>query len=211
MAVITNYEKTVLVLLDRDGVVCANRKHGVLSYSEFRPVPGLRNSLKKFSGARFRVGIITNQPYLSEGLLSAYDRDRINKHLSDTAIRSGIERSHFTIKVCPHARLAGCRCRKPNIGLVEQVVKHFRLDTRRLRLYIVGDTPRDMETADNYYKRVLAHRGVSRNCVTRVLIKWRYGDNKADAELVKHGHGQDFVVRSLDSAARLILKLERER
>jgi heptosyltransferase-2 len=50
------------------------------------------------------------------------------------------------IYFCPHHPDDGCRCRKPNVGMVERAVSELQLDLRRS--YLIGDHARDIQLAN---------------------------------------------------------------
>jgi D-glycero-D-manno-heptose 1,7-bisphosphate phosphatase len=201
----------VLVLLDRDGVLCKNMPAGMHGLANFKPVPGLHRAMQKLGKMGVRVGIITNQPDVSRGLLSVAELARVNKKVIDEAIAAGIRRSDFTVKVCPHTVEDRCSCRKPKAGLVEQVVGHFRLNPRSLKVYIVGDKFTDLEALENYYHETLKPLGISRDRIVTVFLNWRYGEQSEERTYMIVGNrkiSQDIEARSLYSAVDSIAKRE---
>ena len=51
------------------------------------------------------------------------------------------------IYYCPHHPDDNCRCRKPEIGLLEKAVKDFEIDTSKS--FIIGDRMLDVEAGRN--------------------------------------------------------------
>ncbi len=200
-----------LVLLDRDGVLCDNSAGGVLRYADFKFVPGLAKSLHCLS-SKFRVGVITNQPYVRRGQMDIGELRQMDRKLTDAAMNSGIRPSNFTIKECIHDEPDKCNCRKPKTGLVEQVVKHFNLDIKKVRFYSIGDKFTDLETMENYYRRFLRPCGVSRSNVTTIFLSWKYSDPSRERVYKVKGDFKivpDITVRSLASAVSAIMLRER--
>jgi heptosyltransferase-2 len=67
------------------------------------------------------------------------------------------------IYFCPHHPDDGCRCRKPNVGMVERAVSELHLDLKRS--YLIGDHARDIQ---------LAHRvGAKAILITTALVDAR--------------------------------------
>lgn len=200
-----------LILLDRDGVLCGNRKNGIRSYSEFKLVPGLSESLKRLRAENLRIGVITNQPDISRGLLKQDLLKRMNNVIIKKAEGAGIKSSHITVKVCPHTKEDNCECRKPQIGLVNKVIAGFKLDPTRTNFYIVGDKLIDLQTLENYYRQELLPKGISRKNTVTILLEWKYGDRSKERRLMTAGNAKvvpDFNTHSLESATSLIMKLE---
>ena len=79
-----------LILLDRDGVLCGNRKNGIRSYSEFKLVPRLSESLKRLRAESLRIGVITNQPDISRGLLKKDVLKRMSNVIIEKAKNAGL-------------------------------------------------------------------------------------------------------------------------
>lgn len=200
---------SALVLLDRDGTLCRNMRGGVLKYSDFKLVPHLRKSLARINSAQLRIGVVTNQPYIGERLLSKRTLERMDRILATEARKAGIR--NFTIKYCPHAHGSDCDCRKPKPGLIRQAVREFGISPYSLRFYIVGDNLRDIRTLENYYDEVLRPRGVPRRAIKTIYLVWKYGEQRKPGPL-KTSDGRrikpDLIVHSLDGALEYIARKE---
>ena len=198
-------DRIALVLLDRDGVLCDNADGGVRDLSMFKLVPGLVGSLARLKGNNFRVGIITNQPNVTEGTLSMADFDRMSAILREKAADAGIKPENFVIEVCMHGKDSMCDCRKPKTGLVKKVVEDFKLNPREVDFYIVGDMIREILTLKNYYNEVLMPLGIDVKARTTILLNWKYGRDRGNiSEELRKLATADCEVQSLDDALRLI-------
>ncbi|WP_433222773.1 HAD-IIIA family hydrolase [Dactylosporangium sp. CS-047395] len=126
------------VLLDRDGTLVEDVPYNnepVL----VRPLPGARAALDRLRATGLRLGVVTNQSGLARGLVTAEQLWRVNARIEE------LLGPFDTWQVCPHDELAGCPCRKPKPGLIQQAARE--LGTTPERCVVVGDIGRDMEAA----------------------------------------------------------------
>ena len=131
------------VLLDRDGVLVVERPGYVLSPDQVDLLPGAASAVGRLTLAQRRVFVITNQSPVGRGLLSPRRLDAIHRRLSELiAAEGGRICGYF---VCPHTPIDGCRCRKPQPGLLHQARDVGGVDLDRATL--VGDALSDVEAA----------------------------------------------------------------
>ncbi len=137
------------VLLDRDGVINALVYHedaGVIDTpykrSQFKLLPRVPEAIRLLNDLGLKTAIVSNQPGIAKGqlkpaTLKAFER----KMLSE--IRSGggrIDRIFYCLhhpKAKQPELRQTCRCRKPEIGLLEQAAGDLRVSL--LECYMVGD------------------------------------------------------------------------
>jgi histidinol-phosphate phosphatase family protein len=175
-------------------------------------VPKLSASLRKLAPENFRIGVITNQPDISRGLLSRKDLARMNSSLANRARASGIRPRNFTVKVCPHSTEDRCACRKPKTELIRRVMRQFKLDPKRTRFYMVGDRLLDLQTMENYYSEALKPLGIPRSRLTTILLVWKYGDPSERRRFMTEGDARvvpDFKLNSFESAVNLMIRLDK--
>jgi len=134
--------KDITVFLDRDGTI--NQDCGYLaSPEEFQFFPDVLENLARLNHLGARVIVVTNQSGVARGFLSESDLVAIHRKLEKSL------RDHGGwldgVFYCPHHPDAGCRCRKPNPGLVEQAQRLLDVDISKS--YLVGDKQCDMELA----------------------------------------------------------------
>ncbi len=140
-----------VVVLDRDGVINADREDYVKSVDEWQPIDGSLQAIGRLTRAGYEVVIATNQSGIGRGLYEATAVDEIHRHLRYEAARYGGRIAGFY--VCPHAPLAECGCRKPAPGMLQKIAADFGLPTETL--IVVGDTGKDLAAA-----RAVGARGV---------------------------------------------------
>lgn len=128
------------VLLDRDGVLNLDRAESVTTIDALEVAPGAREGCARLRAAGYRLLVVTNQACVGRGQLTMETLDTIDAELNRRL--GGAIDAFF---VCPHDDRAGCRCRKPAPGLLEQAVAAWRLEPAGT--WLVGDDTRDVEAA----------------------------------------------------------------
>jgi len=86
---------------------------------------------------------VTNQACVGRGVLSTSELDRINTELGRL-----LEGRISGWYVCPHASDAGCSCRKPGTGLLEQAAEAWSFEPGVT--WLVADDVRDVEAARRF-------------------------------------------------------------
>src|SRR5690606_36448761 len=114
-----------LLILDRDGVINQDSPDFVKSPEEWIALPGALQAIARFSRARWKVVIATNQSGLARGL---FDMDALNamhaKLRRELAAAGGVVDAIF---VCPHGPNDGCDCRKAAPGLFQQIARRYEI------------------------------------------------------------------------------------
>ncbi len=176
------------VFIDRDGVICRNRKDHVKSWEEFVFLPGIRDALVRLGRSDFLVIVITNQAIINRGIVSVEVVEGIHRRMVQEVEAAGgrIDR----VLYCPHRPDENCGCRKPQPGLLLQAAGEMEIDLSSS--WLIGDALSDMVAARRAgCGRYLVLTGRGR----RELIRcWRMGE-------------QGFrVALSLDHAVRSLLR-----
>ncbi len=132
----------VTVFLDRDGTL--NYDPGFLKVAaELKLLSGVGPALARLKNAGAKLVVVTNQSGVGRGILTLKDLEAIHARLEGLLEQEGAALD--AIYFCPHHPDNGCRCRKPNVGMVERAVSELQLDLRRS--YLIGDRERDIQLA----------------------------------------------------------------
>lgn len=132
-----------VVLLDRDGVINANRDDHVTSWAQFRFLPGALEGIALLADRGLKVVVVTNQAIVNRGLVSRAAVDEIHERMLEAIARHG---GRVTgVEVCPHRPDEGCGCRKPAPGLVTRAAQRHGFELAAS--IMVGDHDQDLETA----------------------------------------------------------------
>jgi len=142
------------VLLDRDGVINALIYHqdaGVIdapfTRAQFKLLPRVPKAIRMLYDLRLSVAIVSNQPGIAKGhlkpeILKAFER----MMLSQIRVEGGhVDRIYYCLHH-PEAKIRKlrqrCRCRKPEIGLLEQAAADLQASLDEC--YMIGDGISDL-------------------------------------------------------------------
>ncbi|MDN5943046.1 MAG: lipopolysaccharide heptosyltransferase II, partial [Nitrospira sp.] len=132
----------VTVFLDRDGTL--NYDPGYLKIAaDLKLLAGVGPALARLKRVGAKLVVVTNQSGVGRGFLTLKDLEAIHARLQGLLEQEGVALD--AIYFCPHHPDDGCRCRKPNVGMVERAVSELQLDFRRF--YLIGDHVRDIQLA----------------------------------------------------------------
>jgi heptosyltransferase-2 len=178
----------VTVFLDRDGTL--NYDPGYLKVAaELKLLAGVGPALARLKGAGAKLVVVTNQSGVGRGIVTLKDLEAIHARLQGLLEQE--DAALDAIYFCPHHPDDGCRCRKPNVGMVERAVSELQLDLRRS--YLIGDHARDIQ---------LAHRvGAKAILLTPALV-----DAQSLDRLKVEQAMPDAVAKSMAEAVDWILK-----
>jgi heptosyltransferase II len=139
----TNILEGVTVFLDRDGTL--NYDPGYLKVAaDLKLLAGVGPALARLKQAGAKLVVVTNQSGVGRGMLTLKDLEAIHARLEGLLEQEGAALD--AIYFCPHHPDDGCRCRKPNVGMVERAVSELQLDLRHS--YLIGDHARDIQLAN---------------------------------------------------------------
>ena len=132
-----------LVILDRDGVINADSDTYIKTVDEWIPIPGSIEAIAQLSSAGYRVAVATNQSGLARGYFDEITLANMHNLMCALVEQAGGEID--VICYCPHAPDAGCDCRKPKTGLLEQIGEALGIKVQGA--WLVGDHVKDMQMA----------------------------------------------------------------
>lgn len=166
-----------VVFLDRDGVINRDARTYVKSVQEMVFIPGSLEAIRHLTQREISVFVVTNQSAVGRGMITEHTLLEMNAHLKESVKRSGGE--ILDIFYCPHAPEAGCRCRKPRPGMIEDACVRHGIDLSMATL--IGDSARDIECARNAgcKRSILVRSGLS-DPTTELRRKGIVPDHTAD-------------------------------
>ncbi|GAK01237.1 HAD-IIIA family hydrolase [Geomicrobium sp. JCM 19055] len=134
-----------VAFFDRDGTIIEDYEDHEWARVK-KPVfmDGAIETLDHIQKQGYTVIIITNQYLINEGYISYEQYETINSSMLHVLKEHNI--SIQEVFYCPHRRDEGCRCIKPNVGMIEQALMNYpeiRLD----HSFIVGDSKVDVDLA----------------------------------------------------------------
>ena len=132
-----------LVILDRDGTINEDSDEFVKTPEEWVPLPGSLEAIARLNHAGWHVVVASNQSGLGRGL---FDVSTLNAmHAKMNQLLAAVGGRVDAVFYCPHGPDDGCRCRKPEPGLYEQIGERYGLDLKDVP--VVGDSARDVLAA----------------------------------------------------------------
>lgn len=133
------------IILDRDGVINIDSPNFIRSPDEWHPIPGSLESIVRLNQAGFQVAIATNQSGIGRGYFDLETYYKIEQKMINALDALG---GHFDhIAFCPHHPDEGCRCRKPEPGLIQAVASQLNAPLTPESIWVIGDSLRDLEAA----------------------------------------------------------------
>lgn len=132
-----------LIILDRDGVINWDSDNYIKSPDEFIPITGSLEAIARLTGAGFTVVVATNQSGVARGFfdIATLDamHDKLRRLLTDH--QSSVDGIYY----CPHGPDDGCDCRKPEPGLLRQILQDYQVAASDV--IAIGDSLRDLQAA----------------------------------------------------------------
>ena len=132
-----------LVILDRDGTINVDSPGFVKSPAEWQPIPGSLEAIARLHQADYRVVVATNQSGIGRGLFDTQALFAIHDKLQRALGQVGGRIDAFFF--CPHKADDGCRCRKPQPGMLIEVARRFNVPIEDV--IMVGDSRKDLDAA----------------------------------------------------------------
>jgi D-glycero-D-manno-heptose 1,7-bisphosphate phosphatase len=132
-----------VVILDRDGTIGEDGADQPDPDHGWKPFPGAMEAIARLNHGGWHVVIAANQGGLGRGVyeIAAINAQFSRMHKSLAAVGAKVDAVFF----CPHAPDDGCRCRKPQPGLFEQIGERFGIDLNGTPA--VGDAVEDLVAA----------------------------------------------------------------
>jgi D-glycero-D-manno-heptose 1,7-bisphosphate phosphatase len=132
-----------LIILDSNGVINEASQTFITSPDEWKPIPGSLEAISRLTQAGYRVIIATNQSGIGRGLLDMTTFNAINDKMFKAVHHAGgrIDALFF----CPHTEQDKCHCRKPEIGMFQEIMQRYSTDLKGVPA--VGDALRDLQAA----------------------------------------------------------------
>ena len=157
------------LFLDRDGVINVRPIGDYVRMPEaFIATDGLGEALRLLAGQFGRIVVVTNQAGIGKGLMTEADLTSVHRSMRDIIAAAGgrIDGVYY----CPHAKDAGCRCRKPATGMAWLALADFP-DIDFENAWIAGDSVSDMQFGQALGMRTVLIRGKTEEAETLAAMK----------------------------------------
>lgn len=123
-----------LIIFDRDGTLIENIPY-LKDINLIRFKPGVIPTLRELQTHGFQMVVATNQSGIGRKILSETQLKNINNEIAKRLLSEGVKLDEFIC--CPHIPMDHCNCRKPNNGMIEEIIKKKKVD--RDNVVFVGD------------------------------------------------------------------------
>ncbi|MBU1668279.1 HAD family hydrolase [bacterium] len=132
------------LFLDRDGII--NFDHGYVSKIEdFDFNDGIFELLKLFLKYDYQLFIVTNQSGIGRGYYTQNDFEVLTAWMIGEFKKHNIEIQ--SVHHCNHAPETKCYCRKPETGMIDEILAEHSIDLQRS--WMIGDKQSDIDLAHN--------------------------------------------------------------
>jgi len=128
------------IFLDKDGTLVEDVPYNV-DPAKLRFTPHAFEALRLWRDAGYRLVVVTNQSGIARGLFDRAALERLHDALVERLSQEGVAIDGFF--ACPHRDEAGCACRKPRAGLLEEAARALGIDLAAS--WMVGDILNDVE------------------------------------------------------------------
>lgn len=136
--------KQKALFLDRDGII--NVDHGYVSQiKDFEFNEGIFELLQLFIKHNYQLFIVTNQSGIGRKYYTLEDFHTLTHWMLEE-----FEKHHIkiaSVHFCQHAPEETCACRKPSIGMIEQILEKYTIDLTSS--WMIGDKQSDIDLAHN--------------------------------------------------------------
>ena len=132
------------LFLDRDGIM--NVDYGyVYKVENFEFTEGIFELLQLFIAEGYKLFIVTNQSGIGRGYYMQEEFFTLTEWMLGEFQKRKIE--IVSVHHCHHAPEAKCNCRKPQTGMVDEILAHNEIDLANS--WLVGDKQSDIDLARN--------------------------------------------------------------
>jgi len=136
-----------LIILDRDGVINEDSDAYVKSHEEWHPIPGSLEAIAALSKQGWHIVVATNQSGIGRGYYGEAELKGMHDKMDQLLAELGGKVDE--IFYCPHHPDENCHCRKPKLGLFQQIAAHYHIPFPfNSVIPYVGDSYRDLEAAE---------------------------------------------------------------
>ena len=179
--------KKKVIFLDRDGTINVDFGY-TYKVEDWKFIGKVVDALKMLQEQGFSLSVVTNQSGIGHGLYSEEDMEKLHKHMLAEFKKNNINIEY--VAYCPHGRESTCKCRKPNIGMIEEIAGQIG-PVDLSNSWTIGDKLLDFELGLNASTKT-------------ALIRSQYWTKD---DLAKLPNKPDLIIESLYEAAQAINKI----
>ena len=153
--------KKPAVFIDRDGTLI-EEVNFLSRVEDLRFFSYTDEAVRLIKKNGFLIVVVTNQSGIGRGIFPESAMHAIHERIQRD-LTVPLDAFYF----CPHLPTGGCRCRKPNTGMIEAACERFAIDLENS--WIVGDKALDVELGWNAgIKTALVMTGYGRDDIRKL-------------------------------------------
>ena len=135
-----------IIVLDRDGVINEDLWGYVTKKEEFKFIEGSLEAIRKLHENGYTIAIATNQACINKKIISENELKEVHDYMNSVIESNGGYISY--IAFCPHTPEENCSCRKPEIGLLQEIEKKAKHSLKGG--FFIGDKESDFSCARRF-------------------------------------------------------------
>lgn len=132
------------LFLDRDGIINIDNGY-VCKREDFTFSEKIFDLLQLFVEKKYLIFIVTNQSGIGRGYYTLEDFQILTTWMLSILNQNNIPIEK--VAYCPHSPEAQCLCRKPNTGMIDDILKTYNINLSDSIL--IGDKQSDIDLAIN--------------------------------------------------------------
>jgi D-glycero-D-manno-heptose 1,7-bisphosphate phosphatase len=133
--------KKPAVFIDRDGTLI-EEVNFLSRVEDLRFFSYTDRAVRLLKEKGFLIIVVTNQSGIGRGIFPESAMHEIHRQIQND-LTEKLDAFYF----CPHLPTGGCRCRKPNTGMIEAAIADFAIDLENS--WVIGDKALDVELGWN--------------------------------------------------------------
>lgn len=160
-----------IIFIDRDGVINVDPIGDYIkAWKDFKFEKGAIEALKKITDMGFSIIVVSNQAGIGDGVYPEAELWNIHKNMMAEFKKQGI--NAVDAFYCLHGKQAGCKCRKPETGLLEQAAARYKFD--RAKTFFIGDKLSDVQVGRRFgLKTIMVLTGHGKHDDPHAVGQWQ--------------------------------------
>ena len=139
--ILNDRQKRKTVFIDRDGTLI-EEVNFLSRVEDLRFFDYTDEAIRLLKENGFLVVVVTNQSGIGRGLYTESAMREIHEKIQ-VELEGIVDAFYF----CPHLPASGCRCRKPNLGMIESAQNDYAIDLENS--WMICDKTIDIQTGFN--------------------------------------------------------------
>jgi len=140
-----------IIILDRDGVINVDKEY-IYRIEDFEFTEGIFDLLKYFQEHNYKLYVATSQSGIGRKFYREEDFLKVNNYMLNEFSKQGIHIED--VFYCPHHPDDNCDCRKPKIGMVDELFEENK-DIDKKNSFVIGDKDSDIQLGHNLDLRTI--------------------------------------------------------